>query len=218
MLGRIGAGKDEQASRVQKIIPYSSVISPGQSLRQLKAGACQYDDFSQRDEILQVLHQMDKGRLLPAPLVVSLTRFEIARELKEGKDTFLITGMPATLEYLKEVDAWMSRGEFEPTYILYNVSPEVAEGRLKNRIEEGLRRGNGRSDDTSEEATRERQRIDREESQPVIDELRRRGVLHVINADGKRDEVQEQTQELLTSLHLIPREIATWQRPMAFRI
>lgn len=171
-LGPPGAGKGTQAERLaaeQELLK----ISTGDILR----------DHIRRGTPLgqQVQHLMADGRLVPDEILMSLIRDRLATP---GSVRVIFDGFPRTAAQARELDLLL-----EELGAPINAVPllDVPEEELVARIVE---RGktSGRSDD-SEAVAHERQRVYREQTQPLIDYYSARGQLRRVDGVGHPDEV-----------------------------
>ena len=180
ILGPPGAGKGTQAALManEAGIPH---IATGEMLRAAIAGGTPLGD--------QVKHVVSRGDLVSDELMI-----DVIRERLSQPDTvagFVLDGFPRTLPQAEALDRLLGNLEREITIVFHFQIPEqLAEQRL-------LERGHqeGRTDDTPEVI---RHRI---EVQRVPDELveyyRVKGNLVGIHADGTREEVFGEVQQVL---------------------
>ena len=180
ILGPPGAGKGTQAALManEAGIPH---IATGEMLRAAIAGGTPLGD--------QVKDVVSRGDLVGDELMI-----DVIRERLSQADTvagFVLDGFPRTLPQAEALDRLLGDLEREITIVFhFQIPEELAEQRL-------LERGHqeGRTDDTPEVI---RHRI---EVQRVPDELveyyRVKGNLVGIHADGTREEVFGEVQQVL---------------------
>jgi adenylate kinase len=165
-LGPPGSGKGTQAARLAERsgIP---AISTGDMLRQAAAAGT---PLGQKARAI-----MDAGELLPDGVIIDLIRERIARP--DAARGFLLDGFPRTSGQAEAFRQMLADGGLK---IDVAVNLQVDEARL---IERMAHRGRveGRSDDNPE-TIRERLRVYREKTAPLVDWFERHGTL--VNVDG----------------------------------
>lgn len=207
LLGAPGAGKGTQADLLKE--KYACIhVSTGDILRQ---------NLKDRTELgIKAEIFMNRGELVPDDLVVGM----VADRLREKDATggFLMDGFPRTLsqaeafdDILKEIDAPLDG------VLLLEIDEEMLVRRLVNRrscrscgrIWNLLTMAsdaktcpdcNGelyRRDDDTEDVIRNRLRIYRVQTAPLISWYKNRGILHDIDASGSREETFSKIQAVL---------------------
>ena len=125
---------------------------------------------------------MDAGQLVPDQLMVELIEQRIQQpDCAKG---CVLDGFPRTVaqaEALKKMLA--ARGEALSAVVLFDLSEAEVYRRL------AFRRGAEARSDDSEETQRERQRVYREQTAPLIDFYRGSGLLKTVDASGTVEEV-----------------------------
>ena len=177
IVGAPGSGKGTQAKRlsVELGIP---AISTGEMLRQAIASG---SELGRRVESI-----VNSG-----VLVDDATMEEVVRERLAASDTcggFLLDGYPRTLAQVEALDRILTETGQTLNAVLYL---EVEEDELVKRA-----LGRGRQDDT-EAVIRRRVEVYRDETEPVIDTYRERGLLTAVDGGHEIDEV---AQKLLLAL------------------
>jgi adenylate kinase len=178
MLGAPGAGKGTQAERLARArgIPK---ISTGDMLREAVANG---SELGRR-----VRKIMEAGDLVGDDLMA-----EVVTERLEQPDAgkgFLLDGYPRTASQAETLRGILERGESTLDHVVFIQVPE----------EELVRRAilRQRGADDREEVVRERLRVYREKTEPLVDYYRRRGLLREI--DGNRP-VGEVRQSILDAI------------------
>jgi adenylate kinase len=170
-IGPPGAGKGTQAERLLSHLKVPH-ISTGDLLRE--------EVRKQTPEGLRAKQHLDVGGLAPDSLILGM----VDRRLDQGDCDrgCLFDGFPRTLNQAQELDALLAR-RGEPLAGVIELS--VADERLLERLI-----GRGRSDDNLQ-TIRERFRTYHEQTEPVLDYYRRRGILETVDGSGTPDQVFE---------------------------
>ena len=206
-LGPPGAGKGTQASRLSKKlgIPH---IAMGDMLR---------DIIKESPHIAtKVKIYIAKGELVPDDLVVEILKLRLDRT--DCKDGFILDGFPRTIPQAEALDKYL--GETRPIKkVIYFVTPdELVISRLSGRLvckncgvnyhlknippkEEGICdrcRGTLYSrEDDKEETIRKRLQVYNNETYPLIEYYKNRGVLIDFPGDLPLEEAQLKLSEIL---------------------
>lgn len=168
-IGPPGAGKGTQAQRVAERlgIPH---ISTGDMFRH---------HVGEGTEIgKRVKAIMDAGDYVPDSITVEMLGERISQD--DAGEGFILDGFPRTLAQVEALDDLIGEDGLDCVVLF-----QVDEDELTERI---LARG--RSDDT-EEAIRNRFKIYQEQTAPLIDFYRRRGLVVEVGGMGEMDEVTE---------------------------
>jgi adenylate kinase len=137
---------------------------------------------------------MDAGEYVPDEVTNLMVRNRI--DEPDAEPGFLLDGYPRTLAQVEELDGLIRHtGHSLDAVVVLTVDQEEVVGRLLQRAQT-----EGRADDTAE-VIRRRQEIYGEETAPLIDVYRDRGLL--IEVDGL-GEVSEVTQRILDALDAVP--------------
>jgi len=175
LLGPPGCGKGTQA---QRLCAREGVVhlSTGDLLRAAVAKGTPLG--------LRAKPFMDAGRLVPDELVIGLVRERI--DAPDAAKGFLLDGFPRTVVQADALDA--SLGAQGVQVVVYFVLGD----------EEIVRRslGRGRSDDT-EPVIRERLRVYRAQTEPLVARYRKAGLLEEVDASGSMDQVDALTRAAL---------------------
>lgn len=169
LLGAPGSGKGTQAERLAAALGVPAV-STGEMLRQAVA---QGSDLGARVESV-----MASGALVDDALMADVVRARLGRE--DARTGFLLDGYPRTPGQAEELDRMLEeRAARLDAVVLLEVPEEVLVRRSLARK---------RADDR-EEVVRERQRVYRETTEPLIGLYERRGLLRRIDGNRPVDEV-----------------------------
>ena len=167
LLGPPGAGKGTQA---QKLADHLDVpqVSTGDLLRH---------NISNGTELgLQAKKYLDAGDLVPATLTNALVDDRLDDD--DVATGFILDGYPRSVEQAEALAAMLRKRELALDAVLeFRVPEEELVSRLKGR---------GRADDT-EDIIRNRFRVYRDETAPLLDHYS--GVLVTVDAVGELDEV-----------------------------
>lgn len=167
LLGPPGAGKGTQA---QKLADHLDVpqVSTGDLFRH---------NISNGTELgLQAKKYLDAGDLVPATLTNALVDDRLDDD--DVATGFILDGYPRSVEQAEALDAMLKKRELALDAVLeFRVPEEELVSRLKGR---------GRADDT-EDIIRNRFRVYRDETAPLLDHYS--GVLVTVDAVGELDEV-----------------------------
>ena len=175
LLGPPGSGKGTQGEVLSKRLSIPA-ISTGEMLR---SAVAQGSELGRRVEGI-----MQSGSLVDDGTMLEVVRERLAQA--DAQRGFLLDGFPRTLAQAEALGLLL--GEAPISTVL---SVEVPEEELVRRMV-----GRGRNDDTPE-VVRERQRIYREQTEPLIGYYRARGSLRTI--DGFRP-IGEVTAQMLAAL------------------
>jgi len=177
-LGPPGAGKGTQAVRIAEKynVPH---ISTGDILRAaVKEGT----------ELGKIAKEyMDKGELVPDEIIIGIIKERLSQE-DVKKNGFILDGFPRTLPQAEALDKMLEELGMPLDKVIYlNVDDEEIVKRLLAR---------GRADDT-EEVIRNRLKVYREQTAPLIDYYASKGLLVEINGVGDIDEITRKIEESL---------------------
>ncbi len=177
MLGPPGSGKGTQAAILAERsgIP---AISTGDMLRQAVAAG---SDLGRKVE----------GLMNSGALVDDVTMAEVVEARLQADDTaagFLLDGYPRNLEQAATLEGILDRLGVGLGGVLFLDVPE------DELVQRAL--GRGRADDT-EDVIRERLRVYREKTQPLVEHYRGQGILHAIDSDRAIDIITEDLSSAL---------------------
>jgi adenylate kinase len=180
-MGPPGAGKGTQAQVVADRFGIPA-ISTGDIFR------C---NVSQGTELgVEAKRYMDAGEYVPDSVTNLMVRHRI--DEPDAEKGFLLDGYPRTLAQVDELDGMIKHtGHRLDAVVVLTVDPDELVRRLTARAQ-----SEGRSDDT-EDVIRRRQEVYTEQTEPLIEVYRGRGLLHEVDGIGEVDEV---TNRILDSL------------------
>jgi adenylate kinase len=180
LMGPPGAGKGTQAVKLAR----------ARSLHKISTGDMLRDHIKRGTELgVQAKAIVDSGQLVSDDIVIGMVRAEI-----EGMNPVrvLFDGFPRTPAQADALDKLLK--EFH-TAITGVVLLEVDEDHLVQRLlERALKEG--RSDDT-EEVIRERMKVYKSSTKPVVDYYEKRSTLRTVDGIGAVEEVFARISEVL---------------------
>src|ERR1700759_510205 len=181
LMGPPGAGKGTQAKVVAARFDIPA-ISTGDIFRK---------NVSEGTDLgVKAKQYMDAGEYVPDEITNLMVRNRI--DEPDAEPGFLLDGYPRTLQQVEELDGMIKyTGHELDAVVCLTVDPEELVQRLLARAET-----DGRTDD-SEDVIRRRQEVYAEQTEPLIDVYRKRGLL--VEVDGMGD-VEEITQRVLRAL------------------
>ncbi len=131
---------------------------------------------------LEAKRYMDAGEYVPDSVTNEMVRNRIAEP--DAEPGFLLDGYPRTLAQVEELDGMLAASDRSlDAVVVLTVDAEELVQRLLKRAETS-----GRSDDT-EDVIRHRQDVYTEQTAPLIDVYRDRGILLEVDGLGEVDEV-----------------------------
>ncbi len=206
-LGPPGAGKGTQASLLSEKYGIKK-ISTGDILREAVRKGTELGKKAKK--------YMDAGELVPDDIIIGLIEEQI-----QGVDSFILDGFPRTMKQAEALDRLLSeRGKPLSHVIFVNVPDEEIVKRLTarrvcpncgavyNMIYNPPKRDEicdvcgtplvQRSDDR-EDVIRNRLKVYRESTAPLIDYYRNRGIFYEVDGVGKVEEVLRRIEGVLRS-------------------
>jgi adenylate kinase len=182
LLGPPGSGKGTQAALLKDRINVPH-ISTGDLLR---SAVAEGTDLGRQAQSF-----MDRGELVPDELMLGLIEERLGSE--DVAPGFILDGYPRNLAQARALDEVLERiGQPAEKALELVVDEEQIVQRLARRAEE-----EGRSDD-SEAVVRNRLAVYREQTAPVSDYYRERGLLEQIDGIGSIEEINRRLAEALT--------------------
>lgn len=175
ILGPPGAGKGTQAVRVAERYGVPA-ISTGDIFR-----ANIRDETPLGQKVKAII---DSGQYVPDEVTNDLVRDRLAQD--DARGGFLLDGYPRTADQVRELDDILAGQGLALEHVLeLTVDTEEVVARLLKRAET-----DGRSDDT-EDVIRTRQQVYADQTAPLLDVYRERGLLVQVDGTGEVDEVTE---------------------------
>jgi adenylate kinase len=143
---------------------------------------------------LEAKRYMDAGEYVPDEVTNLMVRNRI--DEPDAERGFLLDGYPRTLAQVEELDGMIKfTGHRLDAVVVLTVDPDEIVQRLVQRAEV-----EGRTDDT-EDVIRRRQEVYAEQTAPLIEVYRDRGLLIEVDGMGEVDEV---TARILDALEPVP--------------
>jgi len=137
---------------------------------------------------------MDAGEYVPDEVTNKMVRNRIDED--DAAPGFLLDGYPRTLAQVTELDGMIEfTGHSLDAVVVLTVNQDELVERLLQRA-----KTEGRADDT-EDVIRRRQEIYTEQTEPLIEVYRDRGLLIEVDGLGQVDEVTERIFGALASVH-----------------
>jgi adenylate kinase len=185
LMGPPGAGKGTQAK----------VISERLGVPAISTGDIFRANVSQRTPLgVEAKRYMDAGDYVPDEVTNAMVRSRLAEP--DARGGFLLDGYPRTVAQVEELDAMLAdAGEGLDAVVVLTVDRDEVVARLLKRAEI-----EGRADDT-EDVIRRRQEVYVEQTEPLIEVYRRRGIVHEVDGMGTVDEV---TKRIFDALDVVP--------------
>ncbi len=185
LMGPPGAGKGTQAKFVADHFDIPA-ISTGDIFRANVSAGTELGVEAQR--------YMDAGDYVPDEVTNLMVRNRI--DEPDAERGFLLDGYPRTLAQVEELDGMISfTGHALDAAVVLTVDQDELVSRLVQRAEV-----EGRADDT-EDVIRRRQELYTEQTAPLIEVYRDRGLLIEVDGMGEVDEV---TRRIFDALDVIP--------------
>ena len=185
LMGPPGAGKGTQARFVADHFGVPA-ISTGDIFR---ANVSQGTPLG-----VEAKRYMDAGEYVPDEVTNHMVRNRIDED--DATTGFLLDGYPRTLAQVTELDGMIGfTGHQLDAVVVLTVDPEELVQRLLQRAQT-----DGRADDT-EDVIRRRQEVYAEQTEPLIEVYRERGILIEVDGMGEVDDV---TARIFDALDVVP--------------
>ena len=189
LLGPPGAGKGTQATRIvdRFAIPQ---LSTGDMLREATAEGTASG--------LRVKHIIDRGELVPDDVVVSVIA---GIDHSDAANGFILDGFPRTVAQAEALDQELAaRGIKLDAVLDLEVDEDALLDRIRGRAEEAASRGEPVRRDDNPEVFKTRLEVYREQTAPVTEYYRSRGLLNIVDGLQPIDAVTEQLAAALAAL------------------
>jgi adenylate kinase len=185
LMGPPGAGKGTQAQ----------VVADHFGIPAISTGDIFRANVSEGTELgVEAERYMDAGEYVPDEITNKMVRNRI--DEADAEPGFLLDGYPRTLAQVEELDGMIRfTGHSLDAAVVLTVDPEELVQRLLQRAQT-----DGRADDT-EEVIRRRQELYTEQTEPLIEVYRERGILLEIDGMGSVDDV---TKRIFAALDVVP--------------
>ena len=184
LMGPPGAGKGTQAQ----------VVAERYSIPAISTGDIFRKNASEGTELgIQAQRFMDAGEYVPDKLTNLMVRNRI--DEPDAERGFLLDGYPRTLAQVEELDGMIKHtGHVLDAVVVLTVDKEELVQRLLQRAET-----EGRADDT-EDVVRRRQEVYHDQTAPLIDVYRDRGLMIEVDGMGEVDEVSKRVLDALVDV------------------
>ena len=184
LMGPPGAGKGTQAQ----------VVAERYSIPAISTGDIFRKNASEGTELgIQAQRFMDAGEYVPDELTNLMVRNRI--DEPDAQRGFLLDGYPRTLAQVEELDGMIKHtGHVLDAVVVLTVDKEELVQRLLQRAET-----EGRADDT-EDVVRRRQEVYHDQTAPLIDVYRDRGLMIEVDGMGEVDEVSKRVLDALVDV------------------
>ena len=189
LLGPPGAGKGTQAQRLVK--KHGIVqLSTGDMLR---AAVAADTPIGQRAKDI-----MARGELVPDDVVVAIVADRI--DQPDAKKGFILDGFPRTVPQAVALDRMLSaKGMKLDGVIELKVDANILHDRIANRVAQAQARGEALRPDDNPDVLRRRIEAYRDQTAPLVDYYRGRGVLGSVNGMAPIAEVADAIDRVLAA-------------------
>jgi len=175
MLGKPACGKGTLAKSLIDKYNYS-IISTGDILRDEKKSGSEIGK--------QINNLIGKGNLVPDELIFEI----VEKKIKSIDGPVIIDGTPRTIPQGEFLDKITDVG----LVLFIDVSDETTKERIKQRG-----KSSGREDDQSPEVTEKRLKQYKNETEPLVDFYKKKGILVSIDGEKSKEEVLNQVESVL---------------------
>ena len=184
LMGPPGAGKGTQAQ----------VVAERYSIPAISTGDIFRKNASEGTELgIQAQRFMDAGEYVPDELTNLMVRNRI--DEPDAERGFLLDGYPRTVSQVEELDGMIkfTGHELDAVLVLTVDQDEIVQRLLQRAQVEG------RTDDT-EDVVRRRQEVYHDQTAPLIDVYRDRGLMIEVDGMGEVDEVSKRVLDALVDV------------------
>src|SRR5438876_1494879 len=187
LLGPPGAGKGTQATRIATRFAIPQ-LSTGDMLREaVDSGAALG---------LRIKHIMERGELVPDDVVIAVIADRI--DHSDAANGFVLDGFPRTVAQAEALDRELAaRGIGLDAVIELEVNEDVLLVRIRGRAEEAENKGRPVRADDNPEVFKTRLKAYREQTAPVTDYYRSKGLLKIADGLQPVDVVAEELAAVL---------------------
>jgi len=191
VLGGPGAGKGTQCGKIVDNFQDWAHISAGDCLREERS-----DPSSKVGELIN--NYIKDGKIVPVEITVGLLQKKMAAGSAEGKSCFLIDGFPRNLDNVTGWERVVGASADVCGVLFYEASEEQLEKRL-------LARGatSGRVDDNIE-SIKKRFRTYMNESMPIVEKYKEKGMVTAIDGMPPVEEVWKVTEAQIKTYAAMP--------------
>ena len=190
LLGPPGAGKGTQATRIVERFSIPQ-LSTGEMLREAVAEGTAAG--------LRVKHIMDRGELVPDDVVVTVVANRI--DHSDAANDFILDGFPRTVAQAAALDRELVKRGIKLDAVLdLEVDEDALLDRIRGRAEEAAKRGEPVRRDDNPEVFKTRLDVYREQTAPLTEYYRSRGLLNIVDGLQPIDAVTEQLAAALAAL------------------
>lgn len=204
MLGLPGAGKGTQAKRLSKKL----------NLPHLSTGDLLRDAVSRKTSLgKKAKSYMSRGELVPDPIILSIVK----EKIEKHRDGFIMDGFPRNISQARELDEYLTQKKKELDVVVnLEVDEETIIKRLtgrricpncrkiyhvkntpSNMVCESCGVKLRQREDDREETVRNRLKVYYEETYPLVEYYRKKGILRSVSGKGSPDEVFNRILALL---------------------
>jgi adenylate kinases len=184
IFGPPGAGKGTQAARIAE--KYDVLhVSTGDMLRASVKGGTQLGKLAKSF--------MDKGELVPDNVIIEMIEEVVSKP--DSKNGFMLDGFPRTIPQAGALDGMLRDKGLSVDAV---VSIEVDDNEIIKRIS-GRQAEENRADDRVD-VVRNRLLVYRNQTEPLKDYYKKRGVLQEVNGVGTVEEVFDRIDRILRTL------------------
>ena len=175
LMGAPGAGKGTQAHLLEEAL----------SLPQVSTGDLFRANLKTKTELGKLAQTfMDKGQLVPDEVTVAMVRDRLSQ--KDCVNGAILDGFPRTIAQAQALDELLEGFNAQVDFVPYiKVDPDDLVARLLKRADL-----EGRADD-NEETIIVRMRVYQEETAPLLEFYREKGILVEINGEQAIEDVQQ---------------------------
>ncbi len=189
LLGPPGAGKGTQAKKLEEKY----------GLKQLSTGDMLRAEIAAGSELgLKAKSIMDGGHLISDDIIIGMIENRIEQD--DCAKGVIFDGFPRTVPQAEALDKMLAaKGHSLKSVIHLVVDEEALVGRLNNRIAEMKAAGQEIRGDDNEDTLRERLKVFRDQTAPIIPYYKGKNMLAEVDGMGSIDGVEAQIDAILTA-------------------